>query len=278
MRIGGQEIKPVWLIGGGIGILFVLGLFYDVGQTYFRRKNLERTVRNVAEESAKHLPYRPQDAVTHGLALLQQHGYEPSPSSVTVRPDGSAVEVSVTSAATAYFAWLVGSPKLEFQAKAGAEVSIEGGGPLDEMAREEIAFALFDDPEDPLRNHLRENVLISASGETGVPDYAVKAYLVTAPNTLVVGQKARFALMPSTERFNSPGEWFVVILGPAEEGEMATVKGFAALDSPGLDEKGRILGRFVQKKIAGDLKAQLGEENNFGLVRGGTHRVSVKNL
>lgn len=269
MRIRGQEIKPVWLIGGGIAVVFLIGLFYDVSQTYFRKKSLERTVYGIAESAASYLPYRPADAVTHALAKLNQEGLKSA--TVLVKPDGSSIEISVSSDVTAYFAWIVGSSRLSFQAKKTADVIMEGDDPVDELSRGEVAFALVDYKD----FKFLENLVIWPSGDTGAPDYGVKAHVLMGAESVAVGQKVTFGPLASFEKYSSPAKLFVAILGPAQDGT-AVVQGFAALDGRGIDEEGRIIGQFIKQKVSGEVKKKLPQENSFGLVRGGQPRVIIK--
>jgi len=209
------------------------------------------------------------DAVTFAHAKLDQEGLK---GNVLVKPDGSSIEISVSSEVTAYFAWIVGASKLPFQAKYRADVVMEGADPVDDLALGEIAFALVDYKD----LKFLENLVIWPSGDTGAPGYGVKAYAVSGPDSISVGQKVVFGPIGSLEKYASPAKLFVAILGPARQEGTAEVLGFAAFDGRGIDEKGRIIGQFIKHKASGDVKKKLPEENNFGLVRGGQPKVIVK--
>ncbi|MEK8023620.1 MAG: hypothetical protein AAB229_07410 [Candidatus Hydrogenedentota bacterium] len=271
MRIGGQEVKPTWLIGGGLGVLLLAGLFFDVWQSYARRKNLEFEVADVAGIAAKYLPFRPREARQAAIVELEKRGLPVSDGSVTVAPDGYSLEIYVNAEATAYFAWIVGNPKMQFQAKKSVSVELDGGGPVEEYPALECGFAI----KGYEGFSVGQNVIISLSGDTDVPDYAVKAYRIKGPANLVVGQKAVLEPMSSFENYASPQEAVVVILGEFED-NAAPVKGFAALDAEGLDQEGRITGRFIRKMVSGEIKTQLPADANFGLLKGGTPRYTFK--
>lgn len=271
MRIGGQEVKPTWLLGGGLLFVVLAGLFFDVWQSYARRKNLEYQVREVAGEAAKYLPFRPREAVQAGILELQKRGLPADQSNINVSPDGYGLEVSVSAEATAWFAWIVGYSKIPYQAKQDVVVELAGGGPVEDYPAAQCALAIVGYSD----FSIGQNVVISASGDSAAPDYALKAWHVKGPATVTVGAPATVETVGDLKNYASPQELVVVILGDLE-GNMAPVKGFAALDATGIDDQGRLTGRFIRKLVAGETKKVLPSEANFGLLRGGTPKVTFK--
>jgi hypothetical protein len=266
-----KRFRTSWFVGGGVVVLVLVGLFVDVWRSYAVKKSLEIDVRAVTESAAKYLPFRPQEAVAAAMRGLEERGIDPDQGSVTVDQDGYGMKVSVISDVTAYFAWMVGSPRMKFQAEAHAVVTLEGGGPADEVLASDVAFAMASYAD----FKVGQNVVISPAGDTAVPDYALKAYAVERPELLRVGDTATVRPLESLKNYASPKTHVVVILAEVSENR-GRILGFAALDGGGVDDQGRVLGRFIRSKIAGDLKRSLPQENDFGLVKGGEPKVEVR--
>ncbi|RMH59648.1 MAG: hypothetical protein D6679_01245 [Candidatus Hydrogenedentota bacterium] len=269
-----KEVRLSWLITGVVVLVILLGLFFDIWRTYAVRKSLEHDVVAAAKEAGAFLPFRPRQAVEAGLDALRKRGLKPGPTSVVVGKDGKTIDVSIRSEVRAYFAWLVGAPKLKFTALARGEVVVEGGGPVSELERSDIAFALR--RYDSFRVGQEIVVWPSASGD--VPGYAVKAFRVSGPRFLRVGEEVELALEENLAKFSSKSGQIVVIFEPESDGEemVGTVVGFAAIDASIVDEKGRLVCRTVKKRLEGEEENRLGAAHDFGVWRGGVSRMKVK--
>jgi hypothetical protein len=266
-----KNFRLSWFIGGGVVALILLGLFVDVWRSYAVKKSLEIDVYNVTKDAAQYLPFRPQEAVAAAMRGLEERGITPDPGSVSVDQDGYGMTISVISDVTAYFAWMVGNPRMKFQAEKHAVVKLDGGGPADEVLASEVALAI------PVYTDFKvgQNVLISPSGDTAVPDYAVKAYALVRPDLLRVGDTAWIRPLESLKNYASPKTHVVVILANLSENR-GRILGFAALDGGGVDDQGRIFGRFIRSQVSGELKRVLPQENDFGLLKGGTPKVEIR--
>ncbi len=269
-----KNFRFSWFIGGSIVVLVLAGLFFDVWRSYAVKTSLESEVRRITMDCAKFLPFRLREAVDYGLAALEAQGIKPDPGSVTVSADGYTVNVSVVSDVVAYFAWIVGNPRMKFQARAEAEVTLVGSGPVESVSTGEIALAIphYDD------FRLLTQVGISPSGDSGAPEYALKAWRVSGSGTVSVGDTvtlqpvADFAYL---KEYSSPSPLTVVIFNGLQ-GNRAQVFGFAALSFEGVTEDGQVTGRFVRAQAQGAPQVFLPKENDFGYVRGGTPRVTLK--
>lgn len=269
-----KNFRFSWFIGGSIVVLVLGGLFLDVWRSYAVKTSLESKVKQITLDCAKFLPFRPREAVDYGLAALEAQGIKPDPGSVTVSADGYTVNVAVNSDVVAYFAWIVGNPRMKFQANAQAEVDLVGSGPVESVSSREMAFAIlhYDD------FRLLTQVGISPSGDSGVADYAIKAWRVASSGDVKVGDTV--TLQPVRDfaylkEYTSPSPLTVVILNGLQ-GDRANVFGFAALSFEGVNEDRQVTGRFVRAQAQGAPQVFLPKENDFGYVRGGTPRVTLK--
>lgn len=269
-----KNFRFSWFIGGGLVLLLLVGLFFDVWRSYAVRKSLEIDVRRVAEDCAKYLPFRPKEAVEYGVAALNQRGIKVDPGAVSVSQDGYSVKVSVISDVAAYFAWIVGSPRLRFAAQTEAEVELVGAGPVESVPADGIALVVLRYED----FRLRSLVGLSPSGDTNVPDYAMKAWRISGSGTIRVGDTVTLAPIQDfgyIKDYASPVPLTVAIVD-LSEGERARVQGFGALGFEGVNADGQLTGRFVRAQAQGAPQVFLPAENDFGYVRGGTPRVTLK--
>ncbi len=266
-----NRVRASWFVGGVLFTLFLVGLFWDVWRSYSSRFALERDVRRAVQQGAQHLPFKPREAMDAALGVLKEEGIEPKPGSVTVSPDGRTLTVSVISEATAYAAWIFGSTTMKFQAESVADVKLKGGGPVDQMQAAEVAFAI------PRYDGFQtgQNVVVFPSGDTDLPDYVLPAWKLAGADLFKANTAARFESLPSLADYGKPQTVYVALLSDIEN-HRGTIKGFAALKVTGMNENGSIAGQFVRLQIDGNLEKVLPEENNFGLLRGGTPEVTFR--
>ncbi|HBW47922.1 TPA: hypothetical protein DEF17_08365 [bacterium] len=265
-----KNMRVSWLIGGVVGLFFLLGLFWDVWQSYSARVSLERDVKIAAEAGAKFLPYKLKDARDAALTVLKSRGLTPKPEYISLSPDGKSMKVSVISEVTAYVAWIFGSRSMKFEASSTAEVSIKGGGPVDQLNLKDVSFALkaYSDFKPG------QNVIIWSSGDSDVPSYAIKAWKITEPSILKVNDKSSLSPMDSLMSFKEEKVYYVAMLEDIE-GNRAKIKGFAAFKSTGLNAQARLTGQFIRTHIENKPKNMLPEINDFGLVGGGAAEIKI---
>ena len=267
-----KNIRLSWLIGGGLTLLLLLGLFYDVWRSYAVRTSLQATVRTVAHEAATgFLPFRPREALKAAMRGLEQRGIKPDPGSVTVAPDGYSLKISVYSDVMAYFAWIVGNPRMQFQAAAEAVVSLEGGGPVAALPRGDVAFALARS-EDLL---IGQNLVVMPSGALDLPEYAIKAWRIVGPEQLTVNAPATFEPLSSLKEIASHRDAFVAILKEME-GSTGVVQGFGLVAIDQETMQGGLSVRFMRSQVDGEAELILPGEHNFGLYQGGVPKVTIQ--
>lgn len=270
-----KNFRTSWFVGDLVVVILLAGLFFDVWRSYAVRKSLEIDVRTITQDCAKFLPFRPREAVEYGVAALNQRGIPADPGAVTVAADGYSVRVAVVSDVAAYFAWIVGSPRLKFAAQSEAEVVLVGAGPVESIPATEVAFVIGRYNDFKLRNL----VGLSPSGDSSIPDYALKAWRLAATGgEITVGESVTLAPLGDFQHlkdYASPAPLTVAIV-TGLEAERATVQGFGALSFEGLNADGQLTGRFVRAQAQGAPKVFLPSEHDFGYVRGGTPRITLK--
>lgn len=267
-----RRFRLSWFIGGGILLLVLLGLFFDVWRSYAVRASLESNVRTVAREAAEgFLPYRPREAYEAAFRGLEQRGITPDPGSVVVSPDGYSLKISVYSDVVAYFAWIVGNPRMQFQATAEAVVRIEGGGPVAEQPRSAVAFAL------PLTEEFKigQNLVIMPSGVPDLPDYAIKAWRIAAPDHLKVNERLVLEPLADLKEIASRRDAIAVIV-TGMEGVTAKIQGFGAVALDDVTSQGGLNIRFIRSSLKGEPGTILPAEHDFGLSQGGVQQVAIR--
>lgn len=270
-----KNFRISWFIGGLVVVILLVGLFFDIWRSYAVRKSLEIDVRTITQDCAKFLPFRPREAVEYGIAALNQRGIPADPGSVTVAADGYSVRVSVISDVAAYFAWIVGSPRLKFAAQSEAEVVLAGAGPVESVPSAEVALVIGRYKDFKLRNL----VALSPSGDSSVPDYALKAWrLASTGGEIRVGDSVTLAPLRDFQHLKdyASSAPLTVAIVTGLEGERATVQGFGALSFEGLNADGQVTGRFIRAQAQGAPNVFLPSEHDFGYVRGGTPRITLK--
>lgn len=272
MSTGKKRFRVSWFIGGGILLLVLVGLFFDVWRSYAVRASLESNVRTVAREAAEgFLPYRPREAFEAAFRGLEQRGIKADPGSVTVSPDGYSIKVSVYSEVTAYFAWIVGNPKMKFQASTEAVVRMEGGGPVAEQPRSAVAFALVRTED----FKIGQNIVIMPAGAPDLPDFAIKAWRIASPEQLKVNERVVLEPLVSLQEIASRRDAIAVIVTEME-GYTAKIQGFGALALDDVTPRGGLNIRFIRSRLSGEPATILPAEHDFGLSQGGVQKVAVR--
>lgn len=269
-----KNFRFSWAIVGGIAAILCVGLFYDMWRTYILKAKLEYDVKVAAEEAGKYLPFRPLEALAAGKRTLEEKGYAVDQgANMDVTTDGRQFTISMYSQTYAYFAWIVGNPRLPFAAKAKADVIMEGGGPAQLLPRNQIAFAIGGLKEFAAGSQ----TVIWPSGTLEAPDFAVVAYAFDGKDPVRVGDKVGLTAMPALSNYSSKEVRYLVILSDVDlEAQKAVVKGFAGFNVLSIDGDQKLLGKFVKKQIEGVPERQLPAEHDYGLLQGGAFRVEVK--
>lgn len=265
-----KNLRISWLIGGGIALLFLFGLSWDVIQSYTSRKSLEIKVRNAAEAGSKFLPFQIKEARDASLTYLKEHGIEPKAEFVSITPDGKKLNVSVISEVSTYVAWIFGSASMKFQGNSTAEVTLKGGGPVEKMNLEEIAFCI----ENYADFKPGQNIVLWASGDSEVPSYGIKIWKASGDSELNVGKKINIEPITELQQLKEKKIYYVLMLEKVS-GNQGTIAGFSAFNGAGLTQSGNLAGQFIRHQIGGTLTRELPEKNNFGLSRGGTPQVKI---
>jgi len=269
---GKRRYRLSWVIGGGILLLVLVGLGFDVWRSYAVRASLEADVRTVAREAAEgFLPYRPREALAAAMRGLEQRGITPDPGSVIVSPDGYSLKISIHSDVIAYFAWIVGNPRMQFQALAEAVVQIEGGGPVAEQPRSAVAFAL------PLIEDFKigPNLMIMPAGMPDLPGFAIKAWRIASPDHLKVNERVVLEPLDSMKEIASRQNAIAVIVTEME-GVTAKIQGFGAVAVDDITPRGGLKIRFIRSRLSGAPGTILPAEHDFGLSQGGVQKVVIR--
>lgn len=272
-----RSFRFSWFFVGGGVLVILLGLFFDIWRTYAVKKSLESNVKSFAENAAGYLPYRPHEAIDYATREIEgKYGMKRDDPNVNVRVlnEGRRVEVEVVSDVAAYFAWMVGKSRLRFGARAVADVTIAGGGPVASLPRTEIAVAVKAVEEFALGQQF---AFVPWSPD--IPGYALPLFAInpSAGNEVRVGAIVDVIPLSSFADFSSPGVRKAAMLEFAGDGlSRAKVRGFAALDLRRVPGEEKLTGKFTTMRISGEPSADLPSSANFGLFQGGTPSVKVR--